>query len=320
MPEPSDSPRRVLLTGATGFVGGHVLRELLSAGYAPVCLVRDQQRFEDQTSNLTGHVITTVQGSLGSPSALAEAAGQSDMAIHLVGIIMQRGHNTFSRVHYEGTRNVVDACNKAGIRRYVHMSALGTRPNAVSKYHQTKYMAEQYVKKSGLHWTIMRPSIIHGPNGEFMELLKTFACGLLPPVMPYFGDGSHRLQPADVRDVAECFVRALSTDAAVHKVFDLGGPRSYSWKELYRLCQRIMPGAKKWKPIIGQPVPVAKALAATVMKIPAPGALNKLRFNVGQVQMSQEDSVCDIAPAEKAFEISFRDFETELALYADQIR
>ena len=151
--------------------------------------------------------------------------------------------------------------------------------------------------------------------------MKTFACSLLPPIMPYFGDGQGRVQPVDVRDVAECFVKALSYEGMQHRTYELGGPRSYSWKELYSLCQRHMPGARQWKPLVGQPVLVAKLLARTVMKLPMPIAkLDRLRFNVGQVQMSQEDSTCDIAAAERDFDITFRDFDAELRQYADQIR
>lgn len=314
-------PQRVLLTGASGFVGGYVLKKLVSSGYVPVCLVRDADKFASRVELFASAEIVTVRGDLFSKSALRQAADQADCAIHLVGIIMEHGANTFSRVNYEGTKNVVSACQDAGIKRLVHMSALGTRADAVSNYHQTKYMAEQCVKRSGLDWTIFHPSIIHGPDGEFMELMRTFACSLLPPFMPYFGTGENRIQPVDVHDVADCFVKALSLPSTVHKSYDLGGPRSYSWKELYQLCQRHIPGAKEWKPLIGQPVAIAKLMAQTVMKLPMPiNKLDRLRFNIGQVQMSQEDCVCDISPAERDLDIAFRDFEAELADYADQIR
>ena len=314
--------QRVLLTGATGFVGGYVLKKLVSSGYVPVCVVRDSDKFAARTELYPGAEIVSVRGDVTSPAAVQKAARQCNQAIHLVGIIMERGENTFGRVHYEGTKNVVQACKDAGIKRLVHMSALGTRPDAVSKYHQSKHMAEQCVMQSGLDWTIFRPSLIHGPEGELMQLLKTFACSaVLPPVMPYFGKGENRMQPVDVRDVAECFVKVLSNDRTIHRTYELGGPRSYSWKELYQLCKRCIPGAKQWKPLVGQPVFVAKLLARTVMKVPMPiGKLDRLRFDVGQVQMSQEDSVCDITAAERDLDIAFRDFESELTQYADQIR
>jgi NADH dehydrogenase len=312
--------KRVLLTGASGFVGGHVLRRLIAGGFRPVCLARSPQALRDKIAGLSADV-HIVPGDVREAAGLSEAARQADAAIHLVGIIFERGGQSFSGVHYEGTRNVVQACREAGIKRLVHMSALGTRPDAPSKYHQTKYMAEQQVIKSGLDWTIFRPSIIHGPDGEFMEMMKTFSCRLIPPIMPYFGSGENRLQPVDVRDVAECFVKALSLERTIHRSYDLGGPRTYSWKELYGLCRRLIPGARRWKPMVAQPVPLAKLVAATVMKVPVPiKRLDRLRFNVGQVQMSQEDSICDIAPAERDLDITFRDFEQELREYADQIR
>jgi NADH dehydrogenase len=197
------------------------------------------------------------------------------------------------------------------------MSALGTRPSAVSRYHQTKWAAEEYVRSSGLEWTIFRPSVIHGPDGEFMELMQTFACGWLPPVWPYFGAGENKLQPVSVRDVAYCFVDALHRPETIGKTFELGGPKAYTWKQLYQSCKRIIPCAKRWKPLVGQPVPIAKLLAMTVMKTPLVPA--KLKFNVAQVQMSQEDSVCESTPIERTFGIKLRHFEEELATYADLI-
>ena len=214
-------PQRVLLTGASGFVGGYVLKKLVSSGYVPICLVRDPDKFASRVELFASAEIVTVRGDLFSNSALRRAADQADCAVHLVGIIMERGPNTFSRVNYEGTKNVVSACQDAGIKRLVHMSALGTRTDAVSKYHQTKYMAEQCVKRSGLDWTIFRPSIIHGPDGEFMELMKTFACSLLPPFMPYFGGGCsvERLETAR-SFFAEPTHQVDGTEANLQKVSD----------------------------------------------------------------------------------------------------
>lgn len=317
---------RVLITGATGFVGRAVLRELVARGHKAVCLVRDRDRLVAQARELPSDRYEVVHGDLFDADALAEAAHGAEACVHLVGIIQEnrlRGQ-TFERVHLEGTRSVVDACKAAGVRRYVHMSALGTRPGAPSAYHRTKWAAEVCVRESGLDWTIFRPSIIHGPDGEFMRMMRMFVCdvtvnalGFLPtpfPVIPYFGDGQRRLQPVSVKDVAHCFVAALSRPETIGRTFDLGGPEAISWKELYRICRDTIPGAKRWKPMVGQPVWAAKLLAKTVMKLPLLPAM--LRFNEGQVQMSQEDSVCDTRPVEETFGIRLRDFRRELADYA----
>jgi NADH dehydrogenase len=317
----------VLVTGATGFVGRSVVRELLSRGYTPVCLVRTPQKLFQQHRNVPESRFEVVEGDLSDSAALRSAAEKCQAAIHLVGIIIARPlkGQTFQRVHVQGTRAVVDAMRERDVRRYVHMSALGTRPNAVSKYHQTKWEAEEYVRKSGLGWTIFRPSIIHGPEGEFMQLMKRFTCGLLPPVVPYFGSGTARLQPVSVKDVAYCFVEALSNAGSIGQTVPLGGPRPYSWVDLYNACRANMACARKWKPLVSQPVSVAKAIAVASAPVMALAekfskSAGLMRFDVGQVQMSQEDSVCDHTIAERMFGITMRDFESELAVYADQIQ
>lgn len=324
-PQPIENAR-VMVTGASGFVGRYVVRELIARGHHPVCLVRDRTVFAEQMHQLPADRWESVGGSLSDTESVASAMKDAAAVIHLVGIIQERRlkGQTFERVHVEGTKRVLDAAGKAGIRRFIHMSALGSRLNAPSEYHRTKWAAESAVRASGLDYTIFRPSIIHGPDGEFMQMMRTFVCdamvasfGFLPvpfPVIPYFGKGEKKLQPVDVRDVATCFVGALSRPETIGKSFDLGGPEALTWKQLYQTCKDLIPGAKKWKPIVGMPVWKAKLLARTVMKLPVlPFAL---RFNEGQVAMSQEDSICDPRPAEVAFGITMRDFRTELRNYA----
>ncbi len=317
--------QRVLVTGGSGFVGRSVVRELLRRGMRPVCLVRSADRLRRRFPAESRDRIDVAEGTLFDRSALQRAAEGCDAAIHLVGIILQNRltGQTFDRVHRRGTMRVIEAAKSAGIRRFAHMSALGTRPDAAAKYHQTKHAAEELVRGSGLDWTIFRPSLIHGPSGEFMRLIKVFVCDFLPPVIPYFGDGEHRLQPVSVKDVAHCFVESLVRPHTIGETFALGGPVAYSWKELYRVCQRLIPGDRR-KPLVSTPLPIARLLPLVVMPtLTVAGALSAklrlLRFNRDQVIMSQEDNVCDHTLAERALGITMRAFEEELAEYADQI-
>jgi nucleoside-diphosphate-sugar epimerase len=158
-----------------------------------------------------------------------------------------------------------------------------------------------------------------------MRLMKAFVCGIVPPVIPYFGDGTAKLQPVSVKDVAHCFVESLHRPESIGGVIPLGGPKAYSWIELYETCRALFPCAKKWKPLVSQPVPVARLMAVlTTPMMAAAEALVKsagmFRFDSGQVQMSQEDSTCDHTVAEKMFGLRMRDFATTLAAYADQVR
>lgn len=315
-----------MVTGATGFVGRYVVRELLARGLKPVCVVRSPGRLFGQHRDVDPERLTAITGSLSHHSALQQAADLSQATIHLVGIILERRlrGQTFQRVHVGGTRNVLTAVQRAGIRRYVHMSALGTRPDADSAYQRTKWAAEELVRGSNLDWTIFRPSLIHGPDGEFMRLMRRFVCGWVPPVMPYFGTGQAKVAPVSVKDVATCIVEALSRPQAVGKIVPMGGARAYTWVELYNACRALIPGARHWKPLASLPVPVAKAaallsappMAIAELLIPS---LGLLRFDRGQVSMAQEDSVCDPSVAKRLFGIHLRVFEEELAAYADQI-
>jgi len=319
--------RKVMVTGATGFVGRYVVRELLARGFTAACVVRDPDRLYAQHGEVTAGDLVAIRGSLDDLGVLKEAAGQCQATIHLVGIIIERRlrGQTFDRVHVRGTANVLDATEQAGIRRYIHMSALGTRAGAVSKYHQTKWAAEEDVRSRDLDWTIFRPSLIHGPDGEFMQLIKAFVCGLTPPVIPYFGNGQAKLQPVSVNDVAHCFVESLFRDETIGKEIPLGGPEAFTWLGLYDTCRNILPNARSWKPYASLPPPVARLAAAlsappmALAEILFP-SLGMFRFDAGQVAMATEDSVCDPAIARQLFGISLRDFREELTTYADRIR
>ena len=309
----------VLVTGTSGFVGGYILHELVTTGYRPVCLVRDPDKLACRLTDRVRAESALVPGDLFDMNSLKLAAQRCRAAVHLVGIIFERPRlgQTFERIHVEGTRNVVEACAAAGVQRYVHMSALGTRPGAVSRYHQTKWLAEQIVRDAGLQWTIFRPSLIHGPEGEFMRMMKFFCTSRLrTPVMPYFGRGTSLVQPVSVRDVATCFVRCLSMPEAVNRVYELGGPERFTWKQFYNGCSRAIAGRRRLK--VPVPVFVAKLLARTIVPL-VPSFMMPHKFNVAQVQMSQEDSVCDTDAVERDFGLALRDFRGELSSYAGRI-
>jgi NADH dehydrogenase len=302
-------PGRIFVTGGSGFVGSAVIEELVARGYQVNALVRTHD------IDTAGGRVRSVRGDLFTPDALDEGMRGCVGVIHLVGIIVEKRIEgvTFDRIHFQGTRDVVDAARRVGVRRYVHMSALGTRPDAVSTYHRTKFLAEEYVRQSGLDWTIFRPSVIHGPKGEFMQMETKWARRKSPPFlfMPYFG-GKHagRLQPVYVKDVARAFVDALEKPKTVGEVYPLGGNQILTWPEMHRTVARAVVG--KPRAVAAMPAPVARALATI-------GVGRLLGFNQDQVIMSQEDNTCDTAKFRDDFGWETRGFEETVREYAREL-
>jgi NADH dehydrogenase len=286
----------IVITGATGFIGREVVKEALAEGHRVRAIVRDlreAKRF-DTTEN-----VELFHGNVLSAESLAGAFDRAKAVIHLVGIINEWKENTFQRAHVEATRNVVDGAKKAGVKRYIHMSALGAREGAASRYHQTKWAAEEYVRKSGLAWTIFRPSLVYGEGDRSINVLRQMV--RTAPFIPVLGKGEAKIQPVSVRNVALAFVRAIKNDDAIQKIYDLVGPEAFTWNELY---DKLMTAAGVKKRKTHMPVPLMKLPAAVwgrMLKYPP--------FNTEQLIMSQEDNAGDPLPAAQDFALTEESFD-----------
>ena len=228
--------QRIFVTGATGFVGRAVVRALLAHGFLVRCLVRPGSE-----SALKGfESIDRVPGDVLEPDGLPPSVEGCSAIIHLVGIIRERraAGVTFDRLHTQATANMLGVAREAGVKRYIHMSAAGTRANAVSRYHQTKWQAEEVVRASALDWTIFRPSLIFGPGDEFVSVLARMIRRL--PAVPVLGDGQYRIQPIAVEQVAEAFTRALRLPVARRQTYEAGGPEPHRFVELLDLIGQAL--------------------------------------------------------------------------------
>jgi NADH dehydrogenase len=230
----------VLVTGATGFLGRQVVRELLDHQHQVRCLVHTPGR----ERALPQGEVEVHFGSISDPKALAAACHGVEAVIHLVAIIRQRQGATFDQVNRQGTANVVAAVGAghdsltSGVEHFLHVSAIGAANNSAYPYLHSKWLGEQEVVNSGLPYTILRPSLVFGEGDEFLNTLA----GLVRvfPLVPVAGPGQNRFQPIAVADVARCLVLALGQDDLKGKTIEIGGPQQLSYNDLVSIVARTL--------------------------------------------------------------------------------
>jgi len=274
---------RIFITGATGFVGQHIAARLIEDGHKLSCLVRSTEA--EEVWYLDGIGADIFVGDILAADSLAAGIAGCDAVIHLVGVIYERRNASFEQIHVEGTGNVLAAAKQAGVGRFVHMSALGTRAGAAATYHRTKWDAEEKVRQSGLEYTIFRPSTIYGPGGDFINLLAGHVRRL--PVVPVIGDGNYRMQPISVFDVAACFSSCLGRTRAACNIYEIGGPEALSYNEMIDTICHVLDKRRRKVHI---PVALVRPVAWVGERI-VPWPL----LTTDQLTMLLEDNVCDIS-------------------------
>jgi uncharacterized protein YbjT (DUF2867 family) len=295
---------KVFLTGATGFVGKHMLEQLLAEGYAVRAALRGQPGQKAPVVTHSQYVgrkddFQWVHGDIVEDTRLDESMQGCDAVIHLVGIIVEKGTNTFERVHHLGTRNVVEAAKRTGIKRFVQMSALGVRADGVAPYQTTKWKSEEEVRQSGIAFCILRPSVIFGQGDGFVtQMMATMRSA--PLFRPVPGDGTPKFRPIAVEDVATCFARALTYEAATNHTVDLGGADELTLNEVLAEIARC---AGVRKPAVHIPMPLMMAGATVAQKL-----LKNPPVTVDQLRMLLEGSTCDIGRMKRIFGINPRGF------------
>ncbi|HVL32911.1 MAG TPA: complex I NDUFA9 subunit family protein [Actinomycetota bacterium] len=240
---------RVLVTGATGFVGSHIVPALVSAGHEVRTLARGAR-----PSSLPAGV-KVFQGSISDARSVRDAVRGVDACVHLVAIIVQRGEQTYQRVNVDGAKNLVRAMEEEGVSRLVHMSALGADAGSRFPYLRSKGEGEAIVEGSSLDWTILRPSALHGSgSGFFRPIVWTMRW---MPFYPLPNGGRTRFQPLWIGDLARCVVRALE-GAALKERVDCGGPQTMTFAEIVRAVMRFL-GKKRL--LLSVPVWAARPFA-----------------------------------------------------------
>jgi uncharacterized protein YbjT (DUF2867 family) len=250
----------ILVTGGTGFVGGHVVRELRGRNLPVRCLVRDLRR----GAKLAAWGCKLEEGDVTDPGSLRRAVVGVDAVIHLVGIRQGR-RDEFQRIMVAATSDLLAAAKDAGVRRFVHMSALGTTEETkdLVPYYGAKWENERQVQSAGIPYVVFRPSFVFGPDGGILPTFVKLA--KLTPVTPIIGSGRQRIQPIWAEDVAKYFAEAVERNDVAGRVFELGGPDVVSWNEFWERLKRIR---RIRRPSIHVPVGLMKVNALLIERLP----------------------------------------------------
>ena len=250
----------IFVTGGTGFVGGHVVHALRRAGRPVRCLVRNPGK----AGKLAALGCELAEGDVTDPASLRGAVEGVDVVVHLVAI-RQGKREQFQRIMVGGTRNLLKAAEERGVKRFVHMSALGTSQETkeLVPYYEAKWQMEQDVQRSELPYVIFRPSFVFGRDGGILPTFRKLA--KLTPVTPIIGSGEQRIQPIWADDVAAYFERAVDLVSATNRMFELGGPDVVSWNEFWQRLKRIL-GMRR--PSAHVPVGLMKMNALVTERLP----------------------------------------------------
>ena len=250
----------ILVTGATGFVGGHVVHALRAQGAPVRALAREARR----GGRLETWGATVVEGDMTDPASLRRAVDGCDVVVHLVALRQGR-EEQFRRVMVDGTRDLLAAAAEAGVRRFVHMSALGTSEETqdLVPYYRAKWESERLVEASGIPSVIFRPSFVFAREGGILPTFVKLA--RLAPVTPIIGSGRQRIQPIWIDDVAAYFALAVSRDGVTGRTYELGGPDVVTWNEFWERLKRVR---RSRRPSVHVPLPLMRLNALVTERLP----------------------------------------------------
>jgi uncharacterized protein YbjT (DUF2867 family) len=291
----------ILVTGGTGFVGGHVVHELRGRDLPVRCLVRDRRR----GAKLAAWGCELVEGDMTQPETLRTAVAGCSAIVHLVAIRQGR-EEQFQRIMVDGTRELLAAARAANVGRFVHMSALGTSEQTkdLVPYYRAKWEMEQLVQTSGLPHVIFRPSFVFGKDGGILPTFTKLA--RFAPVTPIIGSGTQRIQPIWADDVATYFGEGVERDGVVGRTFELGGPDAVTWNEFWERLKRVR-GIRR--PSVHVPVGLMRVNALVTERLPGDIPLTRdllKMLEAGDNVVSNDDAV--------------RTFQLALVSLDDQLR
>jgi len=218
----------ILVTGATGFIGQHLVKQLVDAQHPVCCLIRPSRRERAFAPGVRTHIVV---GDVDDLPALRVALYKVTHVIHLAGIWEETGRDTFAATNIQGTQNVIDAMKEVGPTRLITISSLGAHTHSAYPYMRIKAQVDDLVEASGLDYTILESSAVYGPGDNWTETID-LALRRFPFFFPIPGTGRVRLQPLHVSDLARCILACIADDKTSRKTYAVGGPQHLTYDDL----------------------------------------------------------------------------------------
>lgn len=289
-----EQPKLVTVFGGSGFVGRHLVEALARRGYR----IRVAVRRPELAGYLQplGHVgqIVAIQANLRYPESVQRAVAGSDHVVNCVGILFEQGRQTFNAVQDAGVRTLAEATRAAGVR-LTHVSAIGADVESGSRYARSKGRAEAAIMETLPDATIIRPSIVFGPEDQFFNKFADMA--RFSPVLPLIGGGKTRFQPVYVVDVAEAIARSVDGTIPAGRIYELGGPEVLTFRQCIQEMLRVI-GRKR--PLVSLPWGLASTIAAFSAAVP----FVKPALTQDQVTLLKSDNVVSEAAAKEGRTLS----------------
>ena len=268
----------IAIFGAGGFIGKHLMRQLTKLDYRVKVATRNPY--------LKGYLkplgnpgqIELFKINIFNPNDVKQILKNSDIAINLVGILYETRKQKFNQIHSQFPYLLSNLCNELGIKNLVHVSALGVKEKHVSQYMQSKLQGEKNIQDTFKSSVILRPSVVFGPEDKFFNTFASIA--QFSPVLPLIGGGKTKFAPIYVGDVAKAIVKALELNNSKPKIYELGGSKNYSFKELMEI---LLTEIKKKRLLIPVPFGMAKLQSYFLQMMPnpllTPDQVEMLKYN-----------------------------------------
>lgn len=229
---------KVWISGAAGFIGSYLVKSFLKENWDVTAFVTNSVKAHLLFSNVDTSKLKIVSGdALDYASIVTSIDDGTDVIINTIGIITETRERSFKNIHINALKNIIYAAHQKGVKRFLHISALGTRENAVSLYHKTKWEGEKNVISSGLNYTIFRPSVVYGLGDGFTK--KILEILSIPLIMPLIAGGNNLLQPIYVMDLVKFVIDSVNKETTYNKTIELVGPDILRFKEILYQIKEI---------------------------------------------------------------------------------